>query len=89
MLLYITDDIDYNSEPDPTSATLNTDTRRACFEMTTSEDILVEGTETFVVQFTLRNRFGSFVSVNRTNTAAVVISILDDDRKPCMELLMT
>ena len=55
------------------------DQSMTCFQITAVEDVKVEGTEDFDVQFKLTNRFGSFVSVDGGDMA--VISIIDNDSK--------
>ena len=65
--------------PELSLGILNVDQSMTCFTITAVEDVKVEGTEDFYVQFKLTNRFGSFVSVDGRDVA--VISIIDDDSK--------
>jgi hypothetical protein len=68
--------VDYEPTVTPASGTLDSNTDRTCFMITTLEDTLVEGTEEIVVRYSFTNQFGSFEKVDNGES---IIAIVDDD----------
>ena len=76
-LYFYTVDNDYSASNFPNITTLNENCSQACYTITTTDDLVVEGEEDFRLQYNILDRLGHFSLLPAGHN--VTVTIIDND----------